>query len=333
MAFAGKLIGGLLGGMLGGPVGAGIGITLGHAVADGPASLRAERLHWRHHGFGPSGPGAWIVPEWTARGLGGVPVRVTLAVGDAVVGASVVPEARAERCGLPRFLVPYARIGDARTARTWLTAAGAPRDVARFALRLPSPGRRIGSSGPARAVMALAASARAGGRALDPGARHAIESAFSAGYALDGAGRGWLHEWLDLLATAELGRLTPPKVARRLRPHLDADGADRLLGWLASSWRQSWPTSAGRDWIDALGAELGAEVDWEVAVDDDDERAALAVLGLAPGATRAEVRARWLSLVQDWHPDRATDPADALRRNRALAEINAAYRSLASRGG
>jgi DnaJ-domain-containing protein 1 len=331
VAFAGKLIGGLLGGMIGGPVGAGIGLSLGHAVADGPAAVRAERLHWQHHGFGPSGPGAWIVPEWTARGLRGVPVRVTLALGDCVVGASVVPEARAERCAVPRFFIPYARIADGRSARTWLTAAGAPRDMARFAVRLPSPGRRLGCSGPARAVMALAGSARAGGRGLAAGARAAIEAAFLGGYDLDSDGRRWLTQWLDLLAAAEERRLAPGRVARRLEPHLDPEGAQRLLAWLARAWRASWPTPEGRRWVSDLASDLGTEVDWGPEDDEDEVQGALAVLGLEPGASLEAVRTRWRTLVQDRHPDRARDAADVAQRNRDLAEINVAYRVLISR--
>jgi curved DNA-binding protein CbpA len=45
------------------------------------------------------------------------------------------------------------------------------------------------------------------------------------------------------------------------------------------------------------------------------------VLGIVPGASPAEVRARWLALVKQLHPDRHGDPAAAAR----LAEVNAAY--------
>ena len=45
------------------------------------------------------------------------------------------------------------------------------------------------------------------------------------------------------------------------------------------------------------------------------------VLGVIPGASPAEVRARWLALVKQLHPDRNGDPACAVR----LAEVNAAY--------
>ena len=45
------------------------------------------------------------------------------------------------------------------------------------------------------------------------------------------------------------------------------------------------------------------------------------VLGIIPGASPAEVRARWLALVKQLHPDRNGDPACAVR----LAEVNAAY--------
>jgi hypothetical protein len=45
------------------------------------------------------------------------------------------------------------------------------------------------------------------------------------------------------------------------------------------------------------------------------------VLGIEPGATPAEIRSRWLALVNELHPDRHGDPAAAHR----LAEVNAAY--------
>jgi hypothetical protein len=48
------------------------------------------------------------------------------------------------------------------------------------------------------------------------------------------------------------------------------------------------------------------------------------VLGLAPGASAAATRARWLELVKGLHPDRHGDPAAAHR----LAEVNAAYARL-----
>lgn len=45
------------------------------------------------------------------------------------------------------------------------------------------------------------------------------------------------------------------------------------------------------------------------------------VLGIASGATPAEIRSRWLALVKELHPDRHGDRAAAER----LAEVNAAY--------
>ncbi len=48
------------------------------------------------------------------------------------------------------------------------------------------------------------------------------------------------------------------------------------------------------------------------------------VLGLDAGSPWPEVRARWLTLVKQLHPDLHRDPAAAYR----LAEINAAYASL-----
>jgi DnaJ domain len=45
------------------------------------------------------------------------------------------------------------------------------------------------------------------------------------------------------------------------------------------------------------------------------------VLGVRPGATHEEVRARWLALAKELHPDHGGGPAAAAR----LAEVNAAY--------
>jgi len=52
------------------------------------------------------------------------------------------------------------------------------------------------------------------------------------------------------------------------------------------------------------------------------------VLGVARGASSAEVRARWLQLVKQLHPDTHADPGAAAR----LAEVNAAYGRLRPAG-
>jgi hypothetical protein len=48
------------------------------------------------------------------------------------------------------------------------------------------------------------------------------------------------------------------------------------------------------------------------------------VLGVRPGATHGEVRARWLALVKELHPDLGRGEPAAAR----LAEVNAAYQRL-----
>lgn len=58
------------------------------------------------------------------------------------------------------------------------------------------------------------------------------------------------------------------------------------------------------------------------------------VLGLRPGASREEVRSRYLLLVRRNHPDRVAHlgPAFAAAANRRMAAINAAYRTLTRTG-
>jgi curved DNA-binding protein CbpA len=53
------------------------------------------------------------------------------------------------------------------------------------------------------------------------------------------------------------------------------------------------------------------------------------VLGVEPGASTEEIRARWRSLARQHHPDlTADDPVAARRATRRMAEINAAYAAL-----
>jgi molecular chaperone DnaJ len=58
------------------------------------------------------------------------------------------------------------------------------------------------------------------------------------------------------------------------------------------------------------------------------ESAAYAELGLAPGASEAELKVAWRRLVSHWHPDRHPDPAALARMQR----INQAYRLLRRAG-
>lgn len=166
MAWSGKLVGGLIGGMVGGPVGAGFGATLGHLLADKDRALELVGVEWQHHGFSASGPGMWIQPVWVARGRSGREVTVRLELGDAVRQAIVEPEEDVEECHVPRFFIPYERIGGETTAVVRLRSEGVAKDEAAFDVELPNEVRRMGGSGPARAVMALVACARAGGRPL-----------------------------------------------------------------------------------------------------------------------------------------------------------------------
>lgn len=62
--------------------------------------------------------------------------------------------------------------------------------------------------------------------------------------------------------------------------------------------------------------------------------AALAVLGVSPGATAHEVRAAYRRLVREVHPDVAADATDAGRRTARLAEAYARVRAaIAAAGG
>jgi len=56
------------------------------------------------------------------------------------------------------------------------------------------------------------------------------------------------------------------------------------------------------------------------------------LLGLAPGTPWPHVRARWLALAKDLHPDRRADDDADLRRTLSgrLAEVNRAYQQLAA---
>jgi curved DNA-binding protein CbpA len=56
-----------------------------------------------------------------------------------------------------------------------------------------------------------------------------------------------------------------------------------------------------------------------------------AVLGVAPGASAATIKAAWRRLAREHHPDLAADAGERRAATRRMAEINAAYAEL--RGG
>ncbi len=345
MGWSGKLLGGLVGGMVGGPVGAGVGAAIGHYLADGEGAARAgdlvvERIEWRHHAFGPSGPCARIVPIWRTRRHAGRDVTVRISGGDATDRAVVTVEDPDERCALPAFALPYARLdpsGDAERISVQVSLTSERnRDACAFDVPLPNAVRRLGLSGPARLVMALVACARAGERPLTRDDVRFVRESFCAAHPLDDDGLIWLRDWLRELRAASLERLAPERVAERVRPHLPADDPSELLLWLMRGARASWAGGPQEAWIagfaDALGVDAGrvdalwSEID---GVSSEAERArAAAVLGIDADAPPDAVRAAWLRLVQQHHPDRARtadDQADATRRT---AEINAAWQVL-----
>lgn len=329
MAWSGKLVGGLIGGMLGGPLGAGLGVTVGHVLGDAGRALELHRLDWQHHAFSEAGPGLVLTPVWTARGLLGVDVKVRIAVGDSLRRASVTPDDPEELCAAPRVFVAYGELpeGEALDVRVKLRAGAGREDEAIFRVRLPNSVRRLGGSGPARAVMALVACARAGGRALTREDVRFVRTSFFEGLELDEDGQLWLREWLRELAAADLGRLTPEKVARRLDPHLDAEGRARLVGWLWRGVAEAWPGAAANDWVVALADALGTPAT-EPGPGGDPRLEAWATLGVPPGTVGEPLREAWLNLVSRWHPDRARTPGDVTVCNRRMAELNAAYRLL-----
>ncbi|MDA8236771.1 MAG: DnaJ domain-containing protein [Chloroflexi bacterium] len=56
------------------------------------------------------------------------------------------------------------------------------------------------------------------------------------------------------------------------------------------------------------------------------------VLGVAPGASAATIKAAWRRLAREHHPDLAADPAERRSATRRMAEINAAYNELRGAG-
>jgi hypothetical protein len=75
----------------------------------------------------------------------------------------------------------------------------------------------------------------------------------------------------------------------------------------------------------AKTAAVGGDDGYGLAVE---RAAALAVLGVVEGASWAEVRARYLVLVREHHPDAADDLADVGRRTVVTAQITEAYAAL-----
>lgn len=57
-----------------------------------------------------------------------------------------------------------------------------------------------------------------------------------------------------------------------------------------------------------------------------------AVLGLAPGASAAAIKAAWRRLAREHHPDLAANASERRAATRRMAEINAAYADLRGKG-
>jgi hypothetical protein len=348
LAWSGKLLGGLVGGMVGGPVGAGVGAAIGHYLADGEGAAQAGdlvvvRLEWRHHVFGPSGPCARLVPVWRARRHAGKDVEVRVRAGEARERAVVAIEEPDELCALPAFTLPYALLdpsddADATSVRVTLSGPGG-RDDATFDLPLPNRVKRMGLSGPARLVMALVACARAGERPLTRDDLRFVRETFCAAHPLDEHGIAWLRAWLRELREAAPERLGAEKVAARVQPHLPSGEATDLLMWLMRGARTTWPGGPQEAWIARFAEALGVDALrvsqlWEQldGASDVDERArAAAVLGVSADAPPERIRAAWLQLVQQHHPDRARNADEQAEATRRTAELNAAWQVL--RGG
>ncbi len=342
MAWSGKVLGGVLGGMVGGPLGVGVGAAIGHYLADGEGAARGRelvvtRIRWNHHAFGPSGPGVRITPVWRARKHEGRDVRVRLVAGPHRFDATVVPDADDELCEVPEFVVPYVDFEGG--VRIRLESERTRADVADFDVELPSPSRRLGSSGPARMVMALVGAARAGGRALERSDVRFIRESFTAAYPLDDDGITWLRRWLRALRDTEPERLAPDKVAVRLARHVEGEAVDEVLLWVMRGTRDVWPGAAAQAWVAGLGDSLGIDAagidalwnELDADSDEDDHADARALLGVGNDATPEDIRAAWRRLVQTWHPDRAQGEAAVAEATRRVAAINAAWRLL--RGG
>ncbi|MDP2311139.1 MAG: J domain-containing protein [Pseudomonadota bacterium] len=343
MAWTGKVLGGVLGGMVGGPLGVGVGAAIGHYLADGEGAaasapgrreLVVNRLRWRHHAFGPSGPGVRVTPVWRARRHDGRDVVVRVDAGRHHSSATVVPDTDDELCELPEFLLPYAAFEG--SVRVRLESVRAAADQADFDVELPSPLRRLGSSGPARVVMTLVGAARAGGRTLTRDDIRFIRETFTAAHPLDDDGLDWLRRWLRALRDTDLERLAPDKVARRLLRHVEGDAVDEVVLWVMRGTRDVWPGAAAQGWVAELGDALGIDAtgisalwgELDADADEGARAAARTLLGVPPDATTDEIRLAWRALVRTWHPDRAQGDAAVAEATRRVADINAAWRML-----
>jgi DnaJ like chaperone protein len=341
VAWSGKLLGGVLGGMVGGPVGAGVGAALGHILADGGGATGARsdrplvlgQLRWRHHGFSADGPGVHLAPTWRAVGHRDLDVHVTLRAAGLRHEGVLVPERDDETVALPTLFVPYARLPDAvdRAEVRVLLASRRGEDAAAYDVDLPSPVRRLGSSGPARVVMALVACARAENRRLTREDIRFVRETFEAAWPLSDAGTAWLRRWLHTLAEAGVARLAPDKVAARLRPHLPRGDATEVLLWMARGTQGVWPGEATESWLDDFAAEMGVPdmtplwEEVEAASDAGERSRALETLGLPPGATLEEARRAWRDLVRTHHPDLARTPEESDAATARTAALNAAW--------
>jgi hypothetical protein len=241
----------------------------------------------------------------------------------------VVPEDADEMCALPHLFFSYGDLPEQASVEATVRIRGpaGAGDEATFVVQLPNPVRRMGGNGPARAVMALVGTARAGGRALERADARYIRRTFCEGIDLDDDGLVWLHDWLAELEVADPGRLSPEKVARRLQSHLDGEGAQRLLGWCWRAVRDQWPGVPQESYLRELASALGTNAE-EPKIDPTEHDLAWSVLGVARGATATELKLARARLVQRWHPDRARTPEQLVEHNRRMAEVNAAYRML-----
>ncbi|HNH50410.1 MAG TPA: J domain-containing protein, partial [Myxococcota bacterium] len=192
-----------------------------------------------------------------------------------------------------------------------------------FSLELPAGLRRLGSTGQGRMVMALLASARAGGRPLQQEDVRYIRSRCTESWKLDDDGVSWLRSWLKALREVEEDRLSPEKVAERVGLSTELPDQELLLGWLVEGGENHWKSAAARRWVESFAAALGLEVPWSGAfVAPRSVARAAQILGIPEDSPLEEARLAWRRLVQENHPDRAADPELATRRT---AQINAAW--------
>jgi hypothetical protein len=63
-----------------------------------------------------------------------------------------------------------------------------------------------------------------------------------------------------------------------------------------------------------------------------EEAEALAMFGLTPGATAADVKQAWRAVLQRWHPDKAPDEARRAEYHVRFLAYKAAYERIARRG-